>query len=147
MLWLQIWLSFGSTTCTGSKFGLQVMSLALPMPLVPKLVIKWRQLHKLQIWPPGCVTCIVTLPGIARSVSVVFALRTSTGNLPLANDNVNPSCRSLQNKRTASKSDFRNKFHNKSALNIWHHPVKFAQMWNDIFVKSPSMLKSSSSVD
>ena len=33
--------------------------------LVPKLVIRWRHLHKLQIWLPGCVTCIATLPWIA----------------------------------------------------------------------------------
>ena len=33
--------------------------------LVRNLVIRWRQLHCLESWPPGCVTCIATLPWIA----------------------------------------------------------------------------------
>ena len=43
--------------------------------LVPILAIRWRHLAWLQIWPPGNVTCIATLPGIALlalSVSIEF---------------------------------------------------------------------------
>ena len=43
-----------------------------PLALVPKLAIRWRLLQMLLIWPPGCVTCIVTLSCIA-----VLALRVS----------------------------------------------------------------------
>ena len=32
--------------------------------LVQNLVIRWHHLHCLQSWPPGCVTCIATLPWI-----------------------------------------------------------------------------------
>ena len=42
-----------------------------PLALVPKLAIMWRHLQVLQIWPPGCVTCIVTLPWIAPLASSV----------------------------------------------------------------------------
>ena len=43
--------------------------------LVQNLVIRWHHLHCLQIWPPGCVTCIATSPWIALlalSVSIEF---------------------------------------------------------------------------
>ena len=41
--------------------------------LVQNVVIRWRHLHCLQSWPPGCVTCIATLLWIvllALSVSI-----------------------------------------------------------------------------
>ena len=33
--------------------------------VVSILATRWRYLHYLQVWPTGCLTCIVTLPWIA----------------------------------------------------------------------------------
>ena len=54
--WLQFWpLALKANLATSWKFGHQVQN----------LVIRWRHLHWFQCCPPGWVTCIATLPGIA----------------------------------------------------------------------------------
>ena len=54
--WLQFWpLALKANVATSWKFGHQVQN----------LVIRWRHLHWFQCCPPGWVTCIATLPGIA----------------------------------------------------------------------------------
>ena len=54
--WLQFWpLALKANLATSWKFGHQVQN----------LVIRWRYLHWFQCCPPGWVTCIATLPGIA----------------------------------------------------------------------------------
>ena len=67
-----------SVTCISCIFGHQVAQLGL----VQHLVIRWRHLHCLQSWPPGCVTCIATLPWIALlALSVSIELVSSSARV------------------------------------------------------------------
>ena len=61
---LKIWFVFHSN-----------MHFLICYKLVQNLVIRWRHMHWFQSWPPGCVTCIATLPWnalLALSVSIEF---------------------------------------------------------------------------
>ena len=52
------------------------------LALVQNLIIRWHHLHCLQIWPPGCVTCIATLPWIALlALSVSIELVSSSARV------------------------------------------------------------------
>ena len=52
------------------------------LALVQNLVISWHHLHCLQSWPPGCVTCIATLPWIALlALSVSIDLVSSSARV------------------------------------------------------------------
>ena len=60
------------------KFGPQMA----PLALVANLTTRWRHLHCLQSWPPGCVTCIATLPWIAiLTLSVSIDLVSSSARV------------------------------------------------------------------
>ena len=53
-----------------------------PLALVANLTTRWRHLHCLQSWPPGCVTCIATLPWIALlALSVSIGLVSSSARV------------------------------------------------------------------
>ena len=71
--WLQFWpLALKANVATSWKFGHQVQN----------LVIRWRHLHWFQCCPPGWVTCIATLPGIALlTLSVGIDLVSSSARL------------------------------------------------------------------
>ena len=50
--------------------------------LVQIFVIRWCHFHCLQSWPPGCVTCIATLPWIALlALSVSMELVSSSAKV------------------------------------------------------------------
>ena len=88
--WLQMW-SPGGTTCISCKFyqlgeapciscksGHQVA----PLALVQNLVFRWRHFDCVQCWPPGCITCIATLPWIALlALSVSIELMSSSARV------------------------------------------------------------------
>ena len=68
---LLAWPLFGAT-CINYKISHHVASFVLDT----NLATRWLHLFKFQIWPPGWVTCIATLPWIvllALSVSIEFA--------------------------------------------------------------------------
>ena len=72
--WLQFWpLALKANLVTSCKFGHQVQN----------LVIRWRHLHWFQCCPPGWVSCIATLPGIALlTLSVGIDLVSSSARGP-----------------------------------------------------------------
>ena len=52
------------------------------LALVQNLIIRWHHLHCLQSWPPGCVSCIATLPWIALlALSVCIELVSSSARV------------------------------------------------------------------
>ena len=54
-----------------------------PLALVPNLATRWRHLHWFQNWPPGCLTCIATLPLNAfLALAVGIDLVTSSARVP-----------------------------------------------------------------
>ena len=64
--------------CNTYKFGHQMAQLSL----FANLTTRWHHLHYLQIWPPGCIICIATLPRIALlALSVGIQLVSSSARV------------------------------------------------------------------
>ena len=88
--WLQMW-SPGGTTCISCKFdqlgeapciSCKSDDQVAPPALVQNLVFRWRHFDCVQCWPPGCITCIATLPWIALlALSVSIELASSSARV------------------------------------------------------------------
>ena len=131
------------------KFSHQMAQLGL----VQNLVIRWRHLHCLQSWPPGCVTCIAALLWI-----VLFALSVSI-DLVSSSARVT-SVKSAKGGRTDRQTDIRTSGHPdpKIGPQVYLGPIKtpiiiiiiiiiFAVCWSTLLVSDTLWLSSLSGLN